>query len=146
MTLDAIAELKAALDAHREQHPHTWDRAQSARTWPEPRESGGLDEFAKPTRPASPMLPAATPCAGTAPITRAPGNTSRVVLMRRAYNHRLADACRWWAVAATQRDPHAQAYYQRRRAAGDNHQAALRRVAGTLLAPAASLPDPPLPV
>ena len=34
--------------------------------------------------------------AGTAPITRASGK-SRVVLLRRARNQRLADACRWWA-------------------------------------------------
>ncbi len=53
--------------------------------------------------------------------------------MRRAGNRRLADACRWWAVAATQRDQHARVYYQHRRAAGDGHEAALRRLAGKLL-------------
>jgi len=55
--------------------------------------------------------------AGAAPITRASGR-SRVVLMRRACNRRLADTCRWWAVAATQRDPRAHAYYQHRRTVG----------------------------
>lgn len=70
--------------------------------------------------------------AGAAPVTRSSGR-SRVMLMRRACNWRLADACRWWAIAATQRDPRATAYYQTRRAAGDGHDAALRRLAGKLL-------------
>lgn len=37
------------------------------------------------------------------------------------------------AVSATQRDPGAQACYQRRRDAGDGHEAALRRLAGKLI-------------
>jgi hypothetical protein len=53
--------------------------------------------------------------------------------MRRACNHHLAGACRWWAVCATQRDPGAQAFYQRRRDAGDGYEAALRRLAAKLI-------------
>ena len=70
--------------------------------------------------------------AGTAPITRAFGR-SRVVMMRRACNQRLADACRRWAITAIQRDRHPKPFYQRRRDAGDGHEAALRRLAGKLL-------------
>lgn len=70
--------------------------------------------------------------AGTAPITKASGK-SRVVQMRRARNERLSDTCRMWAFAALSRSPGARAYYQRRRAAGDGHEAALRRLASKLL-------------
>lgn len=70
--------------------------------------------------------------AGAAPITRASGR-SRVVMMRRACNRRLSDACRWWAIAASQRDQHAKAFYQHRRAAGDGHEAAPRRLAAKLI-------------
>jgi hypothetical protein len=69
--------------------------------------------------------------AGSAPITRASGR-ARVVLVRRARNKRLADACRWWAFLATQHSPGAAAYYQRRRAS-DGHEAALRRLANKLI-------------
>jgi transposase len=70
--------------------------------------------------------------AGSAPITRASGKL-KLVLLRRACNHRLSVTCRWWAHTATQRSPGAKAYYQRRRAAGDTREAALRRVANKLL-------------
>ena len=56
-----------------------------------------------------------------------------MVLLRRARNRRLAGTCRWWAFAATQRSPAARAYYQARRAAGDGHEAALRRLANKLV-------------
>jgi len=51
------------------------------------------------------------------------------------------DACRWWAFLATQHSPGAMAYYRRRRAAGDRHEAALRRLANKPARPAAPLPD-----
>ncbi|MEV0291790.1 transposase [Kribbella sp. NPDC050820] len=70
--------------------------------------------------------------AGTAPVTRASGE-SRVVLLRRARNQRLADACRWWAFNAMQHSDGAMAYYRRRRAAGDTHEAALRRLGSKLV-------------
>jgi transposase len=71
--------------------------------------------------------------AGTAPITRASGR-SRVVSSRRICNRRLADACHWWAFAALTKSPGARAHYDRRRAAGDTHNAALRNLANKLLA------------
>lgn len=70
--------------------------------------------------------------AGTSPITRASGR-SRTVLARHIRNKRLADACYLWSFSALTRSPGARAYYDTRRAAGDNHNAALRRLASKLL-------------
>lgn len=70
--------------------------------------------------------------AGTAPVTRASGR-SRYVKARRVRNKRLADACHWWAFAALTASPGARAHYDRRRAAGDHHNAALRNLANKLL-------------
>lgn len=66
--------------------------------------------------------------AGTAPITRASGR-SRFVNARRIRNKRLADACHWWAFSMLTKSPGARAHYDRRRAAGDSHNAALRNLA-----------------
>jgi hypothetical protein len=46
---------------------------------------------------------------------------------------RLADACYLWAFAILTRSPGARAYYDRRRTAGDKHNAALRRLGNKLL-------------
>lgn len=70
--------------------------------------------------------------AGTAPGTRASGR-SRKVSARRVCNKRLADACHWWAFAALTKSPGARAHYDRRRAAGDHHNAALRNLANKLI-------------
>jgi len=70
--------------------------------------------------------------AGTAPVTRASGR-SRRVMARRVRNKRLADACHWWAFAALTRSAGTRAHYDRRRAAGDHHNAALRNLANKLL-------------
>lgn len=70
--------------------------------------------------------------AGTAPITRASGR-SRVVSSRRVCNRRLGDACHWWAFAALTKSPGARAHYDRRRARGDTHNAALRHLANKLI-------------
>ena len=70
--------------------------------------------------------------AGSAPITRASGK-KRVVLARSIRNRRLYDAAHWWAFAALSVSPGARAYYHQRRAAGDGHQAALRRLASKLI-------------
>jgi transposase len=70
--------------------------------------------------------------AGTAPVTKASGK-SRVVLLRRARNQRLAEACRWWAFNAILHSEGTMAYYRRRRAAGDTHEAALRRLGSKLV-------------
>jgi transposase len=69
---------------------------------------------------------------GTAPITRASGRT-KTVNARRVRNRRLADACHWWAFAALTKSPGARAHYDRRRAAGDGHNAALPNLANKLL-------------
>jgi transposase len=70
--------------------------------------------------------------AGTAPITRASGR-SRIVLARYVRNKRLADACYLWAFASLTKSVGARGYYDQRRAAGDHHNAALRRLANKLL-------------
>jgi Transposase IS116/IS110/IS902 family len=49
--------------------------------------------------------------AGSAPIIRASGKL-KLVLLRRACNHWLAQTCRWWAFTAIRRSPDAQAYYR----------------------------------
>jgi hypothetical protein len=65
-------------------------------------------------------------------ITRA-SKKSRVVLLRRARNRRLAEAFRWWAFQATQCSPRAKAYYQHRCISGEGREAVLRRLANALL-------------
>lgn len=70
--------------------------------------------------------------AGTAPITKASGR-SKIVRTRHIRNRRLADACHWWAFAAISASPGARAHYDRRRATGDSHNAALRNLANKLL-------------
>jgi transposase len=70
--------------------------------------------------------------AGTAPVTRASGR-SRYVKARKIRNKRLGDACHWWAFAMLTKSPRARTHYDRRRAAGDHHNAALRNLANKLL-------------
>jgi transposase len=70
--------------------------------------------------------------AGSAPITRASGKT-HVVLHRRVKNQRLANAGYLWAFSALSHSPGARAHYDRRRAAGDAHAAALRHLTNRLL-------------
>ncbi|TCO43615.1 transposase IS116/IS110/IS902 family protein [Kribbella antiqua] len=129
-TQTAIADLEAALATRFDNHPD----AEILRSLPGLGVVLGgrvLGEFGDdPTR----FLDAASRrrYAGTAPVTRASGK-SRVVLLRRARNQRLADACRWWAFNAIQHSPGAMAYYRRRRAAGDTHEAALRRLGSKLV-------------
>lgn len=70
--------------------------------------------------------------AGTSPITRASG-TKRTVLARYVRNKRLADAIYQWAFASLSASPGARAFYDRRRAAGDTHHAALRALGNRLV-------------
>jgi hypothetical protein len=70
--------------------------------------------------------------AGSAPITRASGKR-RLVLARNIRSKRLHDATRWWAFAVPSVSPGARACYDQRRAAGDGHEAALRRLASKLI-------------
>lgn len=70
--------------------------------------------------------------AGTAPVTIASGR-SRYVKARKVRNKRLADACHWWAFTTLTKSTGARAHYDRRRAAGDHHNAALRNLANKLI-------------
>jgi hypothetical protein len=70
--------------------------------------------------------------AGTAPVTRASGR-SHHVKARKVRNKRLGDACHWWAFAMLTKSPGARAHYDRRRAGGEHHNAALRNLASKLL-------------
>ncbi|HEY4868029.1 MAG TPA: transposase, partial [Candidatus Dormibacteraeota bacterium] len=70
--------------------------------------------------------------AGTAPVTKASGRR-KTVLRRLACNHRLLDACYWWAFASLRRSPGASHYYRRLRARGQTHQQALRALANRLV-------------
>jgi len=126
----SISDLEAALAAAFDQHPD----GEILRSLPglgPILAARVLSEFGDdPTRFPDPASRRAY--AGTAPITRASGR-SRVVLARHVRNKRLADACYLWAFAALNRSPGARAYYDTRRAAGDRHNAALRRLASKLL-------------
>ncbi len=68
---------------------------------------------------------------GMAPITKASGKT-RLVVMRRACNPRLRDACFHWARIAVQRDARAKTRYADLRAKGHSHARALRGVTDRL--------------
>lgn len=70
--------------------------------------------------------------AGTAPITRASGR-SHYVKARKVRNKRPGDACHWWAFSMLTKSAGARAHYDKRRAAGDHHNAALRNLANKLL-------------
>lgn len=70
--------------------------------------------------------------AGTAPITRASGR-SHYVKARKVRNKRLGDACHWWAFSILTKSPGARAHYDKRRAMGERHNAALRNLANKLL-------------
>jgi hypothetical protein len=58
------------------------------------------------------------------PVTIASGR-SRYVKARKVRNKRLGDACHWWAFAMLTKSPGAREHYDKRRAAGDYHTAAL---------------------
>jgi transposase len=70
--------------------------------------------------------------AGTSPITRASGK-KKVALARFIHNDRLIDALLTQAFSALRLSPGARAYYDRQRARGSSHNAALRQVANRLV-------------
>jgi transposase len=70
--------------------------------------------------------------AGSAPVTRASGKTTKV-LTRKVKNQRLAAAGYVWAFASLKASPHARAHYDRRKAAGDRHVAAQRNLFNRML-------------
>lgn len=84
-------------------------------------EIGNPHRFANGSRLAS--------YAGLAPVTRRSGRTINNTRSNPAGNHRLKNAMYWTAFSATQHDPHAQAYYQRKRAEGKHHTTAVISVA-----------------
>ncbi len=70
--------------------------------------------------------------AGTSPITRASGK-KKVALARFVHNDRLIDALNAQAFNALLRSPGARAFYDRQRARGVGHNAALRQLANRLV-------------
>ena len=70
--------------------------------------------------------------AGTSPITRASGKR-KVVTARFVHNGRLADALNAQAFAALTASPGARVFYDQQRAAGHEHNDALRRLASRLV-------------
>ena len=70
--------------------------------------------------------------AGTSPITKSSGK-HKAVLRRFACNHRLLDACYFWAFASLRRSPGAKDYYRRLRARRQSHKQALRALANRLV-------------
>ena len=70
--------------------------------------------------------------AGTSPITRASGK-KKAVLARFVHNDRLIDALTSQAFGALRTSPGARAYYDRQRARGAGHNAALRQLANRLV-------------
>lgn len=127
---DSIAELEAAMTAEFDRHP----KAELLRGVP------GLGPILAarivaevgddPSRFAT--ADGLRAFAGTAPITRASGR-SKTVRTRHVKNRRLADACHWWAFASITKSAGARIHYDKRRAAGDSHNAALRNLANKLL-------------
>jgi transposase len=70
--------------------------------------------------------------AGTSPITRASGRRN-VALARFVHNDRLIDALTAQAFSALLRSPGARAYYDRQKARGCSHDAAVRQLANRLV-------------
>jgi transposase len=70
--------------------------------------------------------------AGTSPITRQSGK-KKVVMARYVHNDRLLDALGRQAFAALRASPGARAYYDRIRARGTGHHAALRQLGNHLV-------------
>ena len=90
-----------------------------------------LAEFGDdPTRYAS--AKARKNYAGTSPITRASGKND-VALARFIHSDRLIDALMTQAFSALRLSPGARAYYNRQRARGASHNAALRQLANRLV-------------
>jgi transposase len=70
--------------------------------------------------------------AGTSPITRQSGK-KKIVMARYVHNDRLLDALGQQAFAALRASPGARAYYDKQRARGLGHHAALRQLANRLV-------------
>ena len=77
------------------------------------------------------LVPART-TPGPPPITRQSGK-KKIVLARYVHNDRLVDALGQQAFTAISRSPGARAYYDKQRARGLGHRAALRQLANRLV-------------
>lgn len=66
---------------------------------------------------------------GVAPVTIQSGKRSQRVVMRRACDASLRNACYHWSRTSTQHDDRARAYYAAQRARGHSHGRALRNLA-----------------
>lgn len=86
-----------------------------------------LAEIGDPTRFANGARLAAY--AGLAPVDRRSGRSINGATASRRGNHRLKNAMFLAAFVAVQHDPHARAYYERKRAEGKKHNAAVICVA-----------------
>lgn len=86
-----------------------------------------LAEIGDPTRFANGARLAAY--AGLAPVDRRSGRSINSAAASRRGNHRLKNAMFLAAFVAVQHDPHARAYYERKRAEGKKHNAAVICVA-----------------
>ena len=127
---EQIKQLEAQVEAHFLQHPD----AEIYRSQPGIGTVNGsrvLAEFGDaPGRYAS--AKARKNYAGSSPITRASGR-SKIVLARYIRNDRLADALQSQAFSALTASPGARAYYDKQRARGLGHNAALRQVSNRLV-------------
>ncbi|MGW4735983.1 transposase, partial [Streptomyces shenzhenensis] len=125
-----IKTLEGQVEAHFGRHP----AAEIIRSQPGPGAVLGarvLAEFGDdPARYAS--AKARKNYAGTSPITRASGK-KKVALARYVHNDRLIDTLLAQAFATLRVSPNAHAYYQRQRARGVGHNAALRQLANRLV-------------
>jgi transposase len=127
---EQIKRLEAQVEAHFLQHPD----AETYLSQPGIGPVNGarvLAEFGDaPGRYAS--AKARKNYAGSSPITRASGR-SKIVLARFIRNDRLTDALHTQALSALTASPGARAYYDKRRARGLGHNAALRQLSNRLV-------------
>jgi transposase len=127
---EQIKQLEAQVQAHFHQHPD----AETYLSQPGIGIVNGarvLAEFGDaPGRYAS--AKARKNYAGSSPLTRASGR-SKIVLARHIRNRRLTDALHSQALSALTASPGARAYYDKRRARGLGHNAALRQLSNRLV-------------
>ena len=127
---EQVAVLQGQVEAHFGQHPD----AEIYLSQPGRGPIGGarvLGEFGDDPHPYA-SGKARKNYAGTSPITRASGK-KKVVMARFIRNDRLIDALMAQALSALGSSPGARAFYDAQRAAGAEHNAALRKLANRLV-------------
>ena len=127
---EQITRLEAQVEAHFLQHPDAGIYLSQPGIGPVngARELGEFGDA--PGRYAS--AKARKNYAGSSPVTRASGR-SKVVLARFIRNTRLADALQSQALSALTASPGARGYYDKQRARGIGHNAALRHLSNRLV-------------